>query len=358
MLSKETYLSRQEAVAERTYQLILTSLAEQAYLTEPGLREVTGCYLEHRGKALRPALVVFSCLCCGGTEENALPAAAAVEMFHTWTLMDDDIIDHDDFRRGRPSAHRRGAGVAERELGLVAEMAAEYGRDLALVGANALEGFAGEMLAQAGCSPQVALALVKRMFGKLNPELLSGEMLDVKLSFLPWENVHPQDIMEMMRLKTSALLAFSAEAGAAIGRDTSPDNCPDAQTLSQFATACGLAFQLADDLLGVFGDASFGKPIGSDIREGKRTLLALTALERATPSARARFLELLGKQDATPDDIQDARQILEESGARSHVETTADRFVNDALQSLQTLPANEGRDLLEHWATSMTHRKI
>ncbi len=358
MLSQEAYLSRLEAVAECAYSRIRTSLAEQAYLTEPGLREVTGCYLEHRGKALRPALVVFACLCCGGDEEAVLPAAAAVEMFHTWTLMDDDIIDHDDFRRGRPSAHRRGATVAERELQLAAETAAEYGRDLALLGANELEGFAGEMLAQAGCSPQVALALVRRMFGKLNPELLSGEMLDVKLSFLPWENVRPQDIMEMMRLKTSALLAFSAEVGAAIGRDAAPDDCPDAKTLAQFATACGLAFQLADDLLGVYGDASFGKPIGSDIREGKRTLLALTALERATPLARARLLELLGKQDATPQDIQDARQILQESGARSHVESTADALVADALQHLQHLPANEGRDLLEHWAASMTHRKI
>ncbi|MBQ6470847.1 MAG: polyprenyl synthetase family protein, partial [Victivallales bacterium] len=159
-MDKQELQAELKRISRNTYALIGEFLREQPYLTDAGLAEITGCYLRHPGKALRPALVTFACQATGGTEEQARYAAASVEMFHTWTLMADDIIDHDDFRRGQPAAHVQGASLAQKALGLAGERAREFGRGLAMLGSNALEGLAGQMLSLTPAPPEQVLALV------------------------------------------------------------------------------------------------------------------------------------------------------------------------------------------------------
>ena len=359
-MNKEQYSATIGAIADATYSLIWQYLKGDENLFEPHLREVGGSYLEHRGKCLRPALLTFCCEAVGGNAEQARHAAAAVEMFHTWTLMHDDVIDHDDIRRGRPTAHIRGTTLAQNELHLLSGAAQEYGIDLAILGGDYIQGAAADMLMSLSASPEVTLALARRMCGKLNAELLAGEQLDVRLSVTPWREINEESVMKMMRGKTSALLSYCAEAGICIGEASVPQKSIRAAKMSEFAMNCGLAFQMKDDLLGVFGDeAKFGKPIGSDIREGKRTVLMLRAMEGATAAERSRLEKLLGKADATADEIAEAREIVTRTGADKAVEELSDKFIDKAKTILEeTLPESEAKDCLRHWTLSLVARAV
>ncbi len=359
-MDKEQYSAAVSAIADATYALIWQYLKGDEYLFEPHLREVGGSYLEHRGKCLRPALVTFCCEAVGGSAELARPAAAAVEMFHTWTLMHDDVIDHDDIRRGRPTAHVRGNSLALNELHLNSDAAREYGVDLAILGGDYIQGAAADMLMNLGTEPRVTLALARRMCGKLNAELLAGEQLDVRLSQTPWSEITEDAVMKMMRGKTSALLSYCAEAGICIGEGSIPLESVTAAKMSEFAMNCGLAFQMKDDLLGVFGDESkFGKPIGSDIREGKRTVLMLKAMEGATALERNRLESILGRADAMAEEIAEARTIVAKTNADKAVAELSDRFIDKALSILAgTLTDSDAKECLRHWTLSLVARSV
>ena len=357
---RECYAAMSSAIAGKTYDFIHESLKQAVYMTDAHLAEVTGSYLEHRGKALRPVLLALSANAAGLAPEKVLPACAAVEMFHTWTLMHDDVIDHDDFRRGRPTAHRRGAALGVSALSLNEAAAAEYGLDLAILGGDMLHSLSAEMLMRQEGKPEVVLGLARRMCFKLAPELLSGEQMDVRLSQTAWTDVTEAAIMEMMRLKTGALLAFCAECGTALGEGRAVEDSPLAQALGNFAHGCGLAFQMKDDLLGIFGEeASFGKPIGSDIREGKRTVLMLRALSLASDSQKGRLLSVLGRSDATREEVDEVRNIISDLGADRIVEEISERNVDGAMSVLkQALPDSQQRRMLEAWAGKMLNRVV
>lgn len=358
MLELQDYNAAVRKIADDTYALVGSYLDGCKYVTEPHLREIGGCYLEHRGKCLRPALLTFCCQAAGGDGNVSRHAAAAVEMFHTWTLMHDDIIDHDDVRRGCPAAHVRGSLLGAGDLALEHDLAGEYGQCLAILGGDLLHGLAADMLMASECRPAVALGLARRMNAKLCPELLSGEQLDVRLSHVQWRQITEEAIMEMMRLKTGALLAFCAEAGVALGEGRLPEDSAMANDLASFAHLCGLAFQMKDDILGVFGDETkFGKPIGSDIREGKRTVLMLKTFENSSPASCQCLMEMLGRADADEEEIAKAREIVSASGAAKAVEKMSDDYVEQALNILKrTVPDGMASGLLERWALSMVAR--
>ncbi len=355
----EAYQSKLNGIADAVYARIGQALQSNKYMTEEHLREVGGSYLEHRGKCLRPALLT---LCCEAVAKGAcdpLPAAAAVEMFHTWTLMHDDVIDHDDMRRGRPTAHVRGRRLAERDLPAETD-AAEYGVVLAILGGDYIFGSAMDMLLQTSCPPEVLRSIARRMSGKLNAELLSGEQLDVRLSLTPWSTVTEENVMQMMRGKTGALLAYCAETGVAIGEGIPPEDSPCARQMAEFAHLCGLAFQMKDDLLGIFGDESkFGKPVGSDIREGKRTVLMLRALQNASDADAKTLMSLLGKTDAMQEEIENARSIVVKTGAEKAVNDLSEACVDQALAILEkTLLDGTPKNFLRQWALSMVARSV
>jgi len=195
---------------------------------------------------------------------------------------------------------------------------------------------------------------------KLTSELLSGEQLDVQLSQTPFEQVKEADVMDMMRLKTGALLSFCAETGVALAERCHPEDSSAAQGMAKFAELCGIAFQIQDDILGLCGDEeTLGKPIGSDIREGKRTLLALRALQSCSDRDRKVLLGILGNAQAGDRDIEKARTILLRSRSLEGVREYSEDCVKQAMTLLQAhLPENRWRDLLAAWAGSMTRRSM
>lgn len=339
--------------------VIAAELRQHGEKLPPHLREVTGSYLNRPGKCLRPVLLLLCCEAAGGNPEIALPAAAAVELFHTWTLLHDDVIDHDSLRRGQETGHIRGARLGREDFQLPAKHAADYGQSLAILAGDVLQGEVLHLLSTAAEIPaEKRLNLLASLSSRLNPELLAGEQLDVEMACRPLESISEEEILEMMRLKTGVLLGYCAEAGTIIGASKdSNQELPEA--LRQFAESCGIAFQLQDDILGITGtEESLGKNIGSDLREGKRTLLLIKAWKQCTDAQRAELASVLGNEHAGAEELARATSIIVESGALQQTSELAEQYQQSALDLLnKVLPDGSGRENLQSWAALMIKRK-
>ncbi len=325
------------------------------------LREAVRLYPMRGGKRLRPVLTLWSCGAAGGDPERALNAAAAVEIFHNWTLVHDDIIDCDEMRRGSPTCHMelRRQGIARFELD--AERSAKYGTDFAILAGDVQQAWASDVLLRStdrGVSAETTLAMARRMQSYLNRGLISGEALDVEFEYRK-DIPSKAEVVDMIRGKTGALLSFAAECGAMIGLDTPDWNAEPVAALSEFAGELGYAFQLCDDLLGVYGEEqTFGKPVCSDFREGKPTVLFLEAMERLSGHGREELCSLMNRPFYSAADCVRIRTLLEECGARDAVIREAEASSEKALANLAGLPENKYRSLLEALAMELLKRDV
>jgi geranylgeranyl diphosphate synthase type I len=321
-----------------------------AGLTPPSLRAAALSYPQRPGKALRPALLLWSCGLFDDPLPRALGVAAATELFHIWTLVHDDIIDEDATRRGAPTAHTAMAAHAAEAFAADAPAAARYGRSMAILAGDVQHAWAGALVLSAvddGLEPSVALAILQRMHAVLAPGLIGGEAIDVEFEYRDAADVGSDEIREMLALKTGLLLRFCAECGAMIGLRTTDLAHPHVAALSDMAAAAGLAFQLRDDLLGMVGDpALLGKPVGADLRQGKRTLLFAEGLERADAADAARLRRAIGDPEA---DVAGIATLLHACGAVAAVEAEAAAHVARAHSILQALPDTPCRTLLSSW---------
>ncbi|MDQ3928755.1 MAG: polyprenyl synthetase family protein, partial [Chloroflexota bacterium] len=318
-------------------------------------------YIKQRGKALRPLLVLLSCGAVGGDEAQALPAAAAVEVFHTWTLVHDDIIDRDETRRGSPTVHARFAAHARDDHGLGPEEAAHYGNALAILAGDLQQSWCYALLGdlvERGVAAKLVIELIRRMSTSLTPHLMEGELLDVQFSLMTPDTLDEERVLDMLGKKTGALLEYAAWCGATIGLAGRPDPDDMASRLGRFAYLCGIAFQLHDDLLGLTADEMLlGKPVGSDIREGKRTLLVYKALSLADERQRSHILRTLGNPRASSDDILEVITIFETTGTVEQVNTLANSLISQAMGFLAPLAENQYKRLLTMWATFLLARQ-
>lgn len=216
-----------------------------------GLYEPVRYALEGGGKRLRPLLCVQACRACGGSADDAMEAALALEMFHNFTLVHDDIMDHSDTRRGRAS------------------VAAKYGENQAILSGDAMLTLASRLITRV---PAAVAPAVIAEFNEMALRVYEGQQLDTE--FETRKNVTVGEYFEMISLKTGALLASACRIGALIG---GADEAT-AKALYDYGMELGLAFQLRDDWLDTFGDAAtFGKPIGGDIINEKETWMLITA---------------------------------------------------------------------------------
>jgi geranylgeranyl diphosphate synthase, type I len=317
-------------------------------------------YVRHRGKGLRPFLLLLSCGAMGGDEWQALPAAAAVEIFHIWTLVHDDIIDRDETRRGHATVHAAYASQAREELGLSHDAAAHYGQAVAILAGDLQQSWSYALLTdllERGVGPPLVLELIRRMSTSLTPQLLEGELLDVQFSLADHHNLGEAEVMHMLGMKTAVLLEYAAWAGAKIGLQGRPDVEGFAERLARFAFLCGTAFQMQDDILGLTADERvLGKPVGADIREGKHTLVLYRTLAKVSGSERETLLQCVGNAHATADEVSQALSIISASGAIEEVAQLADGAISHALDLLNALPESPQKSLLASWATFMLRR--
>lgn len=342
--------------SERAYDFIRENLPWE--LSSEALSACAWHYLRGGGKGLRPALLMLCCGAVGGDERRAVPAAASVEVAHNWTLVHDDIMDRDELRRGRPTAH---AFLREkaRGRGLPLEEAEHYGLSMALTAGDLMHAWSVLLclkLADWGVPSEVVLAVVGRL-ERAMAEVIEGQAMDLDLSRAPLKEVDREEVMEMMRKKTASLLEFCATAGAMIGKGRVDDDFPEARALSLFARKCGLAFQLKDDLLGLFGsEEEIGKPVGSDIEEGKRTLLVVEAYKSLDGPRRERLEALLGKKGLSPEELEEFRDLVEQSGSRERVERVAQALAEEGKGALRALPESPQKMALEGLAEFVVSR--
>lgn len=311
------------------------------------LRDAVRDYPVRGGKRLRPAMLIWSCGLLGGSESAALYPAAAVEVFHNWTLVHDDIIDQDDTRRGAPTSHVKLAAELSGKFSLGAGDAERTGRDFAILAGDLQQGWANDLLlrsAEHGVPPEVTVALGRRFQKLANSDLISGEALDVEFSLRELTGLKSQEVRTMLGLKTGALLQFCTEAGAMIALNTADAEHPDVRKLSEFALAAGIAFQLRDDYLGIFGVYdSLGKALGNDLREGKATVMLLDTLRLASAADREKLLGYIGRETYSDADLDDVRRIMRDSGAAASNEAEAARLAEQARNILRSFPDNPYR---------------
>lgn len=328
------------------------------------IREAATLYIAAGGKRLRPAILLWSCGAVGGDPLRAIPAAAAVEVFHTWTLVHDDIIDRDDRRRGTETVHTRFRRLLQRRHpGLSDDEATHYGKSIAILAGDVQHGWNVTMITELstrdGLAPEVTLTLLRRLNDFAVNELIEGELLDIQYARRPLSDITVDDVELMLRKKTGVLYHFSAWAGGLIGRASAEADHPHVRALGQFAERCGLAFQLQDDVLGVAGDPEVtGKPVGGDIREGKRTTIVLDAWREADPAERSLMEEVLGDGDASDEAVGRVIDILRRRGGIERAHRRAQAHIDSALPLLDELPDTRWRRLLGAWADTMIHRDL
>jgi len=324
----------------------------------PHLQRLVAAYLERGGKRLRPAVLLLCCGAVGGDEKHALPAAAALELFHTWTLMHDDIIDHDALRRGGPSGHALGAQLAAADIGLTGPAAEHYGVSLAMLAGDVQHGLCVNLFLNC-TNPNPALVMQLAADLELNVlcDLVEGETIDIQLADRPIEAVDLDETIRMMYLKTGALYEFAGKAGAMLGLNTTDEKHPHVDALRRFCASCGIAFQLQDDILGVVGtQEKLGKPVGSDIIEGKRTPVLLEAYARADQAQRTELLRVVGNPEATDQQVRRTIATIVELGAVQAVQAMARERIEEAHTALAAVPSSRYTRWLAGWAHYMIER--
>jgi geranylgeranyl diphosphate synthase type I len=325
------------------------------------IRDAAFHYLRFGGKSLRPATVFLACKAVGGDEEIALPAAAAVEVYHTWTLIHDDIIDRDEKRRGHLTVHEEFYQRALNEMRYSEEEARHYGLSIGILAGDMLQGWAVSLLCDlchtGKVAPELVVFLTNKLMGHVQNTLVEGEMLDMQYSKLPINKVDIEHITDMLEKKTGVLYQFAALAGAMIGLSVNDPEHPAVRTLSDFADKCGTAFQLRDDILGLIGSEEIlGKPVGSDLREGKMTVLLYHALANANEKERTVLMSTAGNVSATPAEITKATDLIIKLGGVVRAQELAQSFVVDAVQCLNRVPNLQHTELLLEWAQYLIHR--
>jgi geranylgeranyl diphosphate synthase, type I len=321
-------------------------------------------YVMRGGKNLRPAMTCLACGALGGEPEKAVDVGIAIEMTHTWTLVHDDIIDRDETRRGGPSIH---AGIrmeySDWEHHNPSMTSDHLGLSMALLIGDAQHAMAMDILAQAGLKGRLptdlVLFLIGELEGKALPALLTGEVDDIFQTGLPLNQISREEILLMLERKTAALLTFSVVSGGLIALGKPDLHHPCIQALHTFGNNLGIAFQLQDDSLGITGDSlTLGKPIGSDFKEGKRTLAVKIAWENGSLKQKARIQQLLGKADLSETEALEMQTLVLSLGGVDHTEKLASHHIAVALDTLKTLPETHYRNLLADIADfTVTRRK-
>lgn len=271
------------------------------------------------GKRLRPALVLLAHELFADDVETALPAAWSVELFHNFSLMHDDIMDAAPLRRGQPTVHHR------------------WNTTTAILSGDVMLIFAYRFLAQCGEAERVLRLL--QIFNKMATEVCEGQQLDV--NFETRETVGIPEYLRMIELKTAVLLGAALEMGAVCAR--APE--ADARHLYEFGRLAGIAFQIQDDLLDTYGDPmKFGKQVGGDILQNKKTLLVLKTLETASAADVAELSRWMQTGAENPEEkVGAVRAIFDRNGIPDIISSEKKRFQEKAFAHLKAVQVSPAR---------------
>ena len=300
-----------------------------------GLYQPIAYTLVAGGKRVRPQLAMIASKLFGGKEEEVVPAALALEVFHNFTLVHDDLMDRAKVRRDRPTVH------------------VQWNENTAILAGDQMMIEAYKLITEV---PEDKLPKVLRLFNKMATEICEGQQYDV--DFENKEDVSIEDYLKMIRLKTSVLLATALQIGAYIAGAEQQQQ----EALYQFGINVGLAFQIQDDILDVWGEPdTFGKAVGGDISCNKKTFVYLEAMrilgenhEEEKRALQSWYSQVL---DDNTEKIAAVKGLFEQFNVRSACETVVENYTQKALQILNGLPQNAAIEQLSQLANKLNTRK-
>ena len=283
------------------------------------------------GKRLRPVLSMISCEAVNGDVQDVIPVSIAIELIHNFTLVHDDIMDKSRLRRNRPTVH------------------VEYGEPTAVLAGDLLFTKAFESLHLAPSWSNIDI--VEHELIKTVIEICEGQYLDT--DFEKRENVTEMEYFEMIKKKTAVLFQFSSMAGGIMGGGE-PE---EVKALREYGKYLGLAFQIHDDYLDVSSDEkNLGKDIGNDIRNGKKTLIAVHCLNNASDEDYAVLREIFGNKDASLRDVKRVYDIFVRNKSVEYARNKALEFHEAAKKQLEVLNDSEAKRVLEDLAVFSIER--
>ncbi|MEP6649088.1 MAG: polyprenyl synthetase family protein [Lapillicoccus sp.] len=291
------------------------------------------------GKRLRAGFLYWGYRASGRPDSEALiRLAAAMEFFQAAALLHDDVMDGSDTRRGMPAAHRAFAAL-HADSGWAGD-SARFGESAAILAGDLCLQWSDELYATSGL-PTEELDRGRRTFDTMRTQLMGGQYLDLLESARGWDQLDTTSRIgsarNVIRYKSAK---YTIEHPLLIGAAVGGVGAADMAHLSEYGLALGEAFQLRDDVLGVFGDPSMtGKPAGDDLREGKRTVLVALALDNADSDQAALFEKLFGQPDLDRDGVAQLRGVIADTGAVGQVETMIAELAAQSRSALEKAPA-------------------
>jgi geranylgeranyl diphosphate synthase type I len=325
--------------------------------------EAVEAFVLDAGKRLRPAFAYWGWRAAGGADGDAIvKAAASLELLHACALIHDDVMDGSDTRRGQPAVHRRFAALHRGSSWLGDPES--FGMSAAILIGDLCLVWADQMLGESGL-PAESLIRAQRVYDEMRAELMAGQYLDMLEQALGGQAERGQAergraVERALRVARFKSAKYTIERPLHLGSALAgADPLLDA-ALSAYGLPLGAAFQLRDDVLGVFGDPEqTGKPAGDDLREGKRTVLIASALETATPVQADLVRRHLGDPHLSAQGVADLRAVITETGALARVEQLIDEGVEQALAALSTAAiGGEAGEVLAELAVAATARHV
>jgi len=295
-------------------------------------------FLDRGGKRWRPALMLLCCEAVGGDRNKAMPFAVLPELAHTGSIIIDDVEDNSDVRRGKPSMHKL------------------FGADIAINNGNLL--YYLPMILLFNNTEKISPEQKIKIYDIYNEEMLRlsfGQGTDIYWHQGKKNNITENQYLQMCTFKTGSLARLSAKIGVILGKGT------EEQTIKagDFAAAIGVAFQIQDDILNIFPSNGWGKKLGDDIHEGKRSLIILYTLEKASEQDRKRLLEILDSKTENKEEIQEAIALIKKHDSASLAKLKAKELVETNWKKVSPLlKEGKAKNLLKEFADFLIERKI
>ncbi len=309
------------------------------------------------GKRIRPAFVVEGYRAVGGKDIDSIyDAALAVETMEGYLLIHDDVMDRDDLRRGGKTVHRIYKEWFEEKLKGMPEEAEHFGNSIAIDAGDIVETFGPELIALSNFPAERKIEAIKK-YSKIARYTGYGQALDLIVEKLPVEQVTEKHVLTVHKFKTSL---YTITGPLQIGVILAGGTKEQQELMEQYGENVGIAFQIQDDILGIYADEKkLGKPVGSDLKEGKRTLLILKALEKGTPEQNEKLKSFLGKQDITPEDVKEAQKIIEETGSLEYSKNLAIEYAKKGISAIENAELEqEGKEYLLGIADYLINREF
>lgn len=304
------------------------------------------------GKRLRPILAILGYQIAGGTDINKIiNASISLEIFHNYLLIHDDIMDRDDFRHGGLNV----SGVYTKQLSKIMPVheAKHHAMSFAINAGDILSGLCYESLIESGFEPQPILQTIS-LLSSTTFTVASGQQLDIIASFN--KSLSLEKLISIAKLKTADYSIIMPLQFGAILAGTDSEKLT---AMQKYGESVGIAFQLTDDVLGMFGEKkTTGKPDISDLREGKQTVLMYYGMKFASVEDKNILKGAFGNQSADLKDLKNVRTILEHSGAKAKVTLMAQEYIDSAKSCIPTVTSNQEHiEILHEFAEYCVNRK-